>query len=494
MVDAGKDDAAPGWRKRLARLVPNAKGVFRTLFPRQGSIATSLFLLSAGWLIVALVATAFLLTELYSRALDTSLTETLEFHIETLTDQLLLSDSPKNEEIKVADPRFDRTGSGWYWSVRNEGGELLNFSNSYVGMVLEPQMGDFDATNTRTAVVTDPFGIKIRVIEREVRVSGVPLQIMVTGSLDEILQLVDDFRGQTLIVLGAVAIMLAVMSAIVARIALRPIQRLRGEVERIREGEASALSGTYPTELAPLSDEINELMRSNLQIIERARSQVGNLAHGLKTPLAVLRNEAGADAKNPLAKIVTGETDKMTQLVTTYLERARISARSAVVGKKADATHVMLRLTRVMQKLNPRVTIAMVRPDASLPWFRGDEGDLEEMAGNLLDNACKWARSSIGVTLVAERGASGANLLIKVEDDGAGLTEDEAKKVLRRGVRLDEKTPGSGLGLDIVKELVDVYGGSLQLKRSVLGGLLCELRLPAAKVGGLRTFASMRKE
>jgi len=154
----------------------------------------------------------------------------------------------------------------------------------------------------------------------------------------------------------------------------------------------------------------------------------------------------------------------------------------------------MLRLTRVMQKLNPRVTIAMVRPDASLPWFRGDEGDLEEMAGNLLDNACKWAKSSIGVTVVAERSGATANLLIKIDDDGPGLTEEEASKVLRRGVRLDEKTPGSGLGLDIVKELVDVYGGSLQLKRSVLGGLLAELRLPAAKVAGFRTFASIRKE
>lgn len=461
---------------------------------QRGSIATSLFLLSAVWLVVALVATAFLLSELYSRALDTSLTETLEFHIETLTDLTLLSDTPKSEDIKVADPRFDRTGSGWYWAIRNDAGELLNFSTSYVGMVLAPLPGAFDATNTKTAIITDPFGIKIRVIEREVTVNDVPLHIMVTGSLDEILELVDQFRGQTLIVLGAVAMALAVMSAIVARLALRPLQRLRKEVEQVREGEAQALTGAYPKELAPLSGEINELLRSNTQVIERARNQVGNLAHGLKTPLAVLRNEAAADRKNPLASVVNSETDKMTQLVTTYLDRARIAARSAVVGKKADATHVMLRLTRVMQKLHPNVTIAMVRPDASLPWFRGDESDLEEMAGNLLDNACKWTKTSIGVTLLAERDATGSKLLIKIEDDGPGLTEDEAQKVLRRGVRLDEKTPGSGLGLDIVKELVDVYGGSLQLKHSVLGGLLCELRLPAAKVGGLRTFASMRKE
>jgi len=138
-----------------------------------------------------------------------------------------------------------------------------------------------------------------------------------------------------------------------------------------------------------------------------------------------------------------------------------------------------------MEKLNKHVTIAFKRPDASLPWFRGDEGDLEEMAGNLIDNACKWSKGKIGVTMQAERTPSQSFLIIRIEDDGPGLTEEEAEKVLRRGVRLDEKTPGSGLGLDIVKELVDVYGGSLQLKRSVLGGVLAELKLPAAKVGGL---------
>jgi signal transduction histidine kinase len=461
---------------------------------KKGSIAASLFWLSAGWLIVALVATAFLLTELYSRALDNDLARSLDFTIETLTDQVLSRASAKDETISATDPRFNRAGSGWYWVIRSADGELLNFSNSYLGTTLEPLTQEFDATNTRTAVVDDSFGTKLRVIERAVTANGVPIDITVTGSLDEVLERVGAFRGQTLIVLGAVAIMLAVMSTIVARIALRPVGQLRREVESVREGEAASVTGAYPVELAPLSEEINELLRSNQQIIERARNQVGNLAHGLKTPIAVLRNEAGADKKSPLAKVVTSEVDKMQQLVSTYLDRARISARSAVVGKRADATHVMLRLIRVMEKLNPRVTIAMVRPDASLPWFRGDESDLEEMAGNLLDNACKWCKTSIGVSLVAERTASGANLLIKIEDDGPGLTEQEAEEVLRRGVRLDEKTPGSGLGLDIVKELVGVYGGSLQLKRSVLGGLLCELRLPAAKVGGLRTFASMRKD
>jgi signal transduction histidine kinase len=276
--------------------------------------------------------------------------------------------------------------------------------------------------------------------------------------------------------------MLATMSFIVARLALRPIGRLRTAVEAVREGESESVTGTFPREIAPLAIEVNELLRSNAQIVERARNQVGNLAHGLKTPLAVLRNESASD-RSALARVVQSESDKMTTLVSTYLDRARLSARTSLVGKKADATIVMLRLVRVMKKLNPNREIEFRRPDASLPWFRGEEGDLEEMAGNLLDNACKFAKSHVAVSMVAERAPDVTTLLIRIEDDGPGLTQEEAQKVLRRGVRLDEKTPGSGLGLDIVKELVDVYGGSLQLKQSALGGLLAELRLPTARLG-----------
>jgi signal transduction histidine kinase len=239
------------------------------------------------------------------------------------------------------------------------------------------------------------------------------------------------------------------------------------------------VSGAYPTEIAPLAEEVNELLRSNTQIIERARNQVGNLAHGLKTPIAVLRNEAAA-RDDGLAQVVSTETEKMSSLVSTYLDRARLAARTSVVGKKSDATAILSRLTRVMRKIHPGVTITF-EPDAALPWFRGDEADLEEMAGNLLDNACKWSKGAVEVSLSADQGTRGAQLMLRIEDDGPGLSEADMGKVLRRGVRLDEKTPGSGLGLDIVKELVDVYGGNLELKRSRMGGLLVDLRLPSAR-------------
>ena len=362
---------------------------------------------------------------------------------------------------------------------------MLNLSGSLAGSVLPEIEGLYDDNNSKTGVHPDQFGTRLRMIEQQVTANGVLLRITVTGSLDEILSFVDEFRGQTLIVLSAVGVMLTVMSAIVARIAMRPIGLLGKAIEQVREGESETVKGAFPREIAPLADEVNELLRSNAQIVERARNQVGNLAHGLKTPLAVMRNEASAD-KGALAKVVLAESDKMAFIVSSYLDRARLATRTAVVGKKTDPTLVMLRLARVMEKLNrDKCTISFERPDASLPWFRGDEADLEEMAGNLLENACKWSKSQVAISMVTDRTSGEPQLLVRIEDDGPGLTPEEATKVLKRGVRLDEKTPGSGLGLDIVKELVDVYGGGLELKRSKLGGLMAELRLPVAKLGGL---------
>jgi len=451
---------------------------------RKGSIAASLFWLTVGWLVVALLATGFLLTDLYSRTLDNTLSDTLDFHVESLTGILLRQGDPRDPDIALADPRFDRPRSGWYWIVRDGEGRLVNLSTSVVGIDMPALTGDLDNQGRRTGVVADAFGTQLRVVERSVVLDGETYRIVVAGNLTEILRLVEGFRGQIFIVLGAVGAMLAIMSFIVARFAMRPVDRLSAAIESVREGETTEITGKYPTEIAPLAEEVNELLRSNAQIIERARNQVGNLAHGLKTPIAVLRNEASA-RKGAFADVVVGETDKMSTMVSTYLERARLAARTSIVGKKADSTMIMLRLTRVMRKIHPDVTIAFQRPDASLPWFRGDEADLEEMAGNLLDNACKWSKGQVGVRLSSERNPKGTQLLIRIDDNGPGLSDDDAQKVLRRGVRLDEKTPGTGLGLDIVKELVDVYGGSLELKRSALGGLLVELRLPTARLGGL---------
>ncbi|MBJ7578022.1 HAMP domain-containing histidine kinase [Devosia sp. MC532] len=451
---------------------------------RKGSIAASLFIFSAIWLVVALVATGFLLGELYSRSQDRTLAEQVDFNVEGLTAALLEAGDPSDLGIALADPRFGRPRSGWYWIIRNDEGELVNLSDSVVGIDLPELSNPLDIMGRRSAVVEDAFGTKLRVIERAVYLNQERYFIAVSGNLTQILEQVGIFRYQAFIVLGAVGAMLAIMSAVIARFALRPISRLSEAVEAVREGDSPEISGTYPVEIAPLAEEVNALLRSNTQIIERARSQVGNLAHGLKTPIAVLRNEAGSD-KSPLAQVVTAEIEKMGTMVSTYLDRARLAARTSVVGKKSDAKLALERLCRVMDKIHRDTTVTLDPIDPKLPWFRGDEQDFEEMAGNLIDNACKWSNGEVLVKFLAERKDRTIQLLLTIDDNGPGLSAEEAEKVLRRGVRLDEKTPGSGLGLDIVKELVDVYGGSLDLKRSTLGGLLVELRLPSARLGSV---------
>lgn len=446
---------------------------------KKGSIALNLFLISSAWLVIALVATAFLLTELYARALDTSLEETLVFHLDTL-DGLTIAGQVDDPDSSLADPRFNAPLSGWYWQVREESAEIVAISPSLIGTLLPTSSQPFDQSGTRSMAVEDSFGTQIRLLERRVLASGKRYVVSVTGNLDEIYELVGDFRGQALIVLGAVGLMLAIMSAIVGRIALRPVARLRSAVEAVRAGEAREVEGLFPTEIAPLAEEVNELMRSNSQIIERARNQVGNLAHGLKTPIAVLRNEA-AGKRTEMGKIVLTETEKMSGIVSTYLDRARLAARTSVIGKSTNVKEALPRLVRVMDKIFPDTDISC-SIEHELPDFRGEEADFEEMIGNLLDNACKWSNARVQVAAKMLVSDTQTFLVVRIEDDGPGLAPEAIEQALRRGVRLDEKKPGSGLGLDIVKELVDVYGGRLELGSAPLGGLSVELILPATRI------------
>ncbi len=444
---------------------------------QKGSIAARLFWLSAAWLIVALIATGLLLSELYSRALERSQAETINFNLVTLIERSIEAGTPGAVEVQAPNPRFNRSGSGWYWQITNPEGELLNLSNSLVGEKFSALDVAYDENNSRTGIVRDEAGRRLKVIERIVEFEDSKMVVTVTGNLDDIAQLTEQFRNQAFIVLGAVGAMLAIMSGIVARVALRPVGRLAQAIERVRSGEAQKVEGNFCQELTPLADELNELLRSNTQIVQRAKSQVGNLAHGLKTPLAVLQNEAEGSSKN-LSSIVISEVNKMNSQVKIYLDRAQMSARSAIVGSRADTAQVVSRLVRVMQKLHCERKVSVDIDAQDIIWFRGEESDLEEIVGNLLDNACKWSASTVKIHVSGQQIKGQKFATITIEDDGNGLSEQEALSVLKRGVRLDEKTAGSGLGLDIVKELVDIYGGNLKLDRSPLGGLRARILLP----------------
>ncbi len=229
----------------------------------------------------------------------------------------------------------------------------------------------------------------------------------------------------------------------------------------------SGCEGEFPVEIAPLARETNALIDANREIVERARTHVGNLAHALKTPLSVIVNEATTRGNDPLAHKVLEQTDIMRDQVARQLERARLAARSTVIGTLIDVPPVVTALARSMEKLHRERDIAIAVDVPAHARFRGEQQDLEEMVGNLVDNACKWAQSRVAIEVVADRPASDSakneasdngdksRVRIIVDDDGPGLSPAEREQVALRGARLDETKPGSGLGLSIVVELAE---------------------------------------
>jgi signal transduction histidine kinase len=292
------------------------------------------------------------------------------------------------------------------------------------------------------------------------------------------------FRGQLIQALALAGLGLLAVTLFQIRFGLFPLSKVEQSLAAIRSGEAGRLDGDLPAEIKPLQQELNALLKSNQEIVERARTHVGNLAHALKTPLAVLINEARSD-DSPLARKVTEQADTMTTQVNLYLDRARMAARIGVIGRVTEVRPVGESIVRALERIYRDKQLTYSLECASGTRFQGERQDLEEMLGNLLDNASKWARSRVSLEASTHsgphgNGASGDWLEIRVEDDGPGLTAEELAEPIARGRRLDETKPGSGLGHSIVADLAYCYSGKFELARSDLGGLSARLTLPLA--------------
>ncbi len=299
-------------------------------------------------------------------------------------------------------------------------------------------------------------------------------------SIEETEQEIDRFRLALIIAFVLLALALAAAAAIQVGFGLRPLRKLQSELAAVRRAEKERIAGRYPSEVAPLVDELNLLIGANRDIVERARTQVGNLAHALKTPLSVIVNEADA-APSPLAEKVGEQAKVMRDQISFYLERARAAARAGAIGQATRVAPALEALLRAFVKIyaDRGVTFASSAPRELM--FLGERQDLDEMVGNLLDNAGKWAAGAVALTVTREADphAPGRSLLLFViDDDGPGLAPQLRAAATQRGRKLDESKPGSGLGLSIVTDLAAAYGGSLQLDASPKGGLRAELRLP----------------
>jgi signal transduction histidine kinase len=263
------------------------------------------------------------------------------------------------------------------------------------------------------------------------------------------------------------------------RIGLLPLRQVSEALARIRDGKARRLDGRFPTEIAPLAAELNSLIQHSEEVVGRARTHVSNLAHFLKTPLSVLAAEAEAHEKDsdagPLAEMVKRQVFSMRRQVDHYLSRARAAGSLDVLGNRTQVSAVLEDLSRVIARIHAARHIAIDAQCDDGIYFRGERQDLEEMLGNLIDNACKWALAQVKVR--CEK--AGARLTLTVEDDGPGLSAEQRMLVGERGERLDESVPGSGLGLAILRDISKLYGGFFSLDASPMGGLLARLELPA---------------
>jgi len=259
---------------------------------------------------------------------------------------------------------------------------------------------------------------------------------------------------------------------------LTPFRRLRKRLTAVRAGEDRRVEGAYPSEVQPLIDELNALLEDREKAVKRALATAGDLAHGLKTPLALLgqaAERAGAEGKTELADSISQQVERMSRQINYHLARARAAA-SGAAGARCQAAACADALVRTLLKLYAGRTLEISSTITTDLHARVQREDLDEMLGNLLDNACKWANSRIAL----EANRIGAVLVLTVDDDGPGLAANLRTIVLERGVRMDEASPGSGLGLAIVRDLAELYGGSIFLEDSPRGGLRVRLSLPAA--------------
>jgi signal transduction histidine kinase len=457
---------------------------------RLNSLALRLFFSATTWTVVILVVTGVVLSSIYRTAVEHAFDRRLGVYLRSLAADVATPEENAGKSPQpVGEPLFDLPLSGWYWQVTRLDAPTrdVRSSRSLWDATL-PQLGDANAGaapgGTRQGYAEGPEGQRLRIVEQTIDLGEEGRYLVaVAGDPAEVDEEIHSFDSALVLTFGVLAIVLLLTTTFQVRFGLAPLKRISEGLAAIRSGAAERLEGAFPVEIAPLARETNALIEANREIVDRARTHVGNLAHALKTPISVMLNEATSHGDNPLARKVCEQTEIMRDQVTRHLERARLAARVAAIGTVTEVRPVITALARTMEKIHHHrgIAIDVDAPDSAR--FRGEQQDLEEMVGNLVDNACKWAQSRVAVEAVSEKTDprdDRRRLRIVVDDDGPGLSPQEREQVARRGRRLDETKPGSGLGLSIVVELANLYGGGLTLGTAPIGGLRAELVLPGA--------------
>jgi len=447
------------------------------------SLAFRLFASAAAWTLVVIPAAAILLVSLYRQAIERNFDARLNVYMTSLVASSTAEggDSPQ-EPTNLGAPIFTIPFSGWYWQIKPlKGSERpLYISDSLLDQQLDLPSREGvapDDTLTRRSYAPGPDDQNLRIVEREIRPGRsdtAGYSYAVAGNAAEIDSDLAEFTTMLILALAILGFGLVLATYFQVRFGLLPLRAIRHDLAAIRSGDAESLEGELPDEIRPLQTELNALIQSNRDVVDRARTHVGNLAHALKTPLSVISNEARSHG-GLLSDKVVEQAEIMRTQITHHLDRARVAARSGVIGDVTDVALVLEALKRALDRIYGERGIKLevhASPDLK---FQGEKQDLEEMAGNLMDNACKWAKARVSV---AADSGPGESLTVTVDDDGPGLTKAERERAVKRGQRLNESKPGSGLGLSIVADLAHLYKGRFELEPSPNGGLRARLTLP----------------
>ncbi|MFZ1427476.1 MAG: sensor histidine kinase [Geminicoccaceae bacterium] len=437
-------------------------------------------LLSAAVLIVAAVAvTGLILAALFRDHVRAQYDTELVNHLNQLTSLLQFDGQHQlGLSAEPSDPRFQTPYGGRYWQVEPTGQLPLRSRSLWDQALTLEDAPPAPGKLHRHMDVLPAIG-RLLVLERLVRFHDAPdkpIRVAVALPTSEIAAVTGHFNRLLGMALSVLAAGLIAASALQVAIGLMPLARLGRALTRVRSGAAGRLEGDFPSEVRPLADELNDLLVRQERLVQRARAQAGDLAHGLKTSLQLLLLEADRLSDPVQGDRIRASVLRMRTLIEHQLARARAQSRAQVRGPGVAVADSVAALVRVLGPLAAEHGVIIettVPPDG---YFSGDAADLDEMLGNLLDNACKWGRTKVLVTVRT----LDAQLEISVEDDGPGLTDTQAEALFRRGARLDERVPGSGLGLAIARDLAEIYGGTVYLQPSALGGLAAILILPQA--------------
>ncbi len=454
------------------------------------SLSFRLVASSAIWSLVVLAVAGVLLAQLFRTSVERNFDARLQSLLDGLLANVELDAGGKLSNIRaLPDAQFTLPLSGWYWQVSPQAGSGTDQSITSESLLEQrlPVKQSLTASRTEGGVASyylrGPDEKTLRVVDRPIQISGSGqvFTFLVAGDEKVVAADVAEFNRTLITALGILAFGLAVAAFVQVRYGLGPLRTLSDGLIAVRAGKAKSLEGEYPNEIQPVADELNLLLENNDEVVERARTQVGNLAHALKTPLSVLSNEADLHPGG-LADKVSQQTRLMRDQVNMYLDRARRAARARTLTSSTQVEPVLQSLARTLQRINLDKGIEVNVTCSENARFRGEKQDLEEMIGNLLENAFKFAEKQIELKAIwraSEMDEGRVWLDIFVSDDGPGLTPQQRHEALKRGHRIDESKPGSGLGLSIVSETAGMYGGKIKLGPADLGGLEVKLKIPA---------------